>query len=145
MPTSNIYHSLSSGWWTVFISGVYEKYKKVYKKQGSQRSHLSHEHIPSEAALRGHWTQQKDNFRTPVSPIWTLFIALRKALWSSAPYHLSFKAHLNEFLSPSQIIKQTRTHKQNLCKPHYSHLLTRGCRSWCSEVEGAYPLAVIQT
>lgn len=144
MPTSNIYHSLSSGWWTVFILGVYEKLESVQDARFAKKLFVSRTH-PSEAALRGHWTQQKDNFRTPVSPTWTLFIALRKALWSSAPYHLSFKAHLNEFLSPSQIIKQTRTHKQNLCKPHYSHLLTRGCRSWCSEVEGAYPLAVIQT
>lgn len=67
----------------------------------------------------------------------------------SLPYHSSFKAHLNIFFlsPPSQIIqqKQKHMHKHKLRKAHYSHLLTRGCCSRCSQEEGATSLGGIQT
>lgn len=107
IPTSNIHPFLSSSWQELFrFECVWEKWERCRRSE-ARWSHLSPPHSPSEAALYGQWAQQKDDFRTSVSPTWTLFIALKKAL----PYHWSCKANAQ---------------KRHLCKPYYSHLWTEG-------------------
>lgn len=135
IPTSNIHPSLSP--WLVgafHFERTWEvvKWGRCGRREALWR-HLSPHHSSSEAALWGQWAQQREDFRTSLSPIWTLFIALRKALCALSLEQQSKPGHVLPLLD----FTAKHTHRLHLHKPHYSHLLAKTCSLRCSEDRSA--------
>lgn len=120
IPTSNIHPSLYPGSWggLFYFWSVHEKHKSDKGVEGVLVGEVICLPItaPLRLHLKGQWAQQKEDFKTSASPLWTLFIALRKALPAVS---LQLRSKPGYGSPPSHVKQRSRLH---LLKPHYSHL-----------------------